>query len=65
MSKSIRALMNALDSHSGVFEELDVAQYLDGDYYLSGEFQRELEELYQLVARAEANDIPRIRLLLV
>jgi hypothetical protein len=65
LGTSIRALTNALDSHPGVFEELDVAQYLDGNYYLSGEFRQELEELHQLVAWAEANEIPRIRLLLV
>ncbi|MFN2227922.1 MAG: hypothetical protein ACK2UY_16495 [Anaerolineae bacterium] len=65
LGASIRALMDALDSRPGIFDELGVAQYWDGDYYLSGGFRQELEELHQPVVWAEVHDIPRIRLLLV
>jgi hypothetical protein len=61
----IRALIQALDSAPGIFGDLEVSEFHDGDYYLSGEFRHELGELCQIVTWAEENDISRIRLLLL
>ena len=61
----IQRLAQALDNYPGAFKELEISECIDGEYYLSGEFRQELDDLYRIVGWAEANDIPRIRLLLV
>lgn len=61
----IRELTQASDSNPGVFGELGVLEYIDGEYYQSGESRQDLDDLHRIVSWAEANDVPRIRLLLV
>jgi len=60
-----RMLIQSLDTHPDIFKELEISQYLDSKYYLSGEFRRDLDHLYRIVAWAEKNHVPRVRLLMM
>ena len=56
-------LTMALDDHPSIFEEVGVDPDPYGNYFLSGVFRKELDQLLQIVVWAEENNVLRLRLI--
>jgi hypothetical protein len=63
LRESLEALIHGLDENPDIYERVNVDPDRYGMYYISGVFRRELDHLLKIISWAEAEDIPRIRLI--
>jgi hypothetical protein len=62
LKASIEELIQGLDKHPQVFEEVGVDPDGYSNYFLSGVFRKELDDLLRIVSWAEHNGVRRLRL---
>ena len=59
----IEALIQELDNHPNVYEEVGVDPDPYGNYFLLGAFRRDLDKLHKIVSWADQNEVPQLRLI--